>query len=520
MWPSPGLTAAIDLAIVLLAVLMLVVATSRGMFEKGTTPRRGRTLIAAGVAATAIYYLIDFLLLVSLLTGGVEPLALQVWQLQVRGGAALLSLALIAAGFLVVAKQRRFVELKMRSASVQVQQAEATALESEGRFRALIEQFADPLYCFEFRPPLDVSASLEQQVLASRDAVLVDCNAAFASLLRARHPGQALGMRLGTVGAARDDAAYTAFFDAFIASGYRLVGYDLAYRSTTGAPRAVRVHARGVWENGELTAVWVSQQDILALKQTEDALAAREEFQQTHARISTRLLTAQQPKLSHAIESSLRDLCRHVVADCAAVIWFEPASRNSELVAAWNESGAEAGFNRPSIPLVVSKFHQTEPFVFSRLDEIPSAQKNGGIAMLREIGVKSATFVPLIVDGAVRGSCFVANRSVEREWSDRNVRDLKVFAELFASSIARLKSRQDLDRALDELERSKERLEAENIYLQEEILSTHDFREIVGESPDLKRLLATSRAGCPDANTGADSGGNRHGQRAHCSCVT
>ena len=483
---SPVLTVAMDATIVALAVLMLTVAASRGMFEKGTTPRKGRTLIATGVGITALYYLVDLVLVVGPNSGSAQQLAgLDVWRQQARSLAALLSLAFIAAGFLVVAHQRRVVEQKMRSASAQVRQAEATVLESEGRFRALIEQFAEPLYCFEFQPPLDVDADLDQQVAATRDAVLVDCNKAYASLLKARHPGQALGTRLGTFGAAGDDAAFKAFFAAFIASGYRLAGYDLEYRNRAGAPRALRVHARGVWENGELTAVWASHQDVLALKQTEDALAAREAFQQVHARISTRLLTAPQEALNRAIQASLKDLCRHVTAEWAAVVWSDDAGAAGDLVATWIQPDASTGLKPSRIAPAVRELHRGQPLAFARLEDLSGNRR----AALKELGVKAAALVPLIVDGVARGSCFVANRRMERDWSERNVEEIRVFAELFASSIARWKSRQDLDRVLDELERSKDRLEAENVYLQEEILSTHDFREIVGESADLKLCL-------------------------------
>jgi PAS domain S-box-containing protein len=47
----------------------------------------------------------------------------------------------------------------------------------------------------------------------------------------------------------------------------------------------------------------------------------------------------------------------------------------------------------------------------------------------------------------------------------------------------------DLRNALKEVGRLKNRLEAENIYLQEEIKTSHDFEEIVGESSPLRQAL-------------------------------
>ncbi len=53
----------------------------------------------------------------------------------------------------------------------------------------------------------------------------------------------------------------------------------------------------------------------------------------------------------------------------------------------------------------------------------------------------------------------------------------------------RRKAEEDLRQALMEVARLKDKLEAENLYLQEEIKRFHDFEEIVGESPALQAVL-------------------------------
>jgi PAS domain S-box-containing protein len=53
----------------------------------------------------------------------------------------------------------------------------------------------------------------------------------------------------------------------------------------------------------------------------------------------------------------------------------------------------------------------------------------------------------------------------------------------------RRKAEDDLREALLEVARLKDRLEAENLYLQEEIKRSHDFEEIVGESATLRSVL-------------------------------
>jgi predicted ATPase/transcriptional regulator with GAF, ATPase, and Fis domain len=66
---------------------------------------------------------------------------------------------------------------------------------------------------------------------------------------------------------------------------------------------------------------------------------------------------------------------------------------------------------------------------------------------------------------------------------------LKVFAARAGAELERLKAEDGLRAALAEVETLKNRLQAENVYLQEEIRREHNFQEIVGSSPALLALL-------------------------------
>jgi predicted ATPase/transcriptional regulator with GAF, ATPase, and Fis domain len=67
---------------------------------------------------------------------------------------------------------------------------------------------------------------------------------------------------------------------------------------------------------------------------------------------------------------------------------------------------------------------------------------------------------------------------------------LKIFAARAGAELERLKADEELKFALAEVEALKNRLQAENIYLQEELSQEHPFKEIVGNSPPLLRMLA------------------------------
>ncbi|HEY2796503.1 MAG TPA: sigma 54-interacting transcriptional regulator [Thermoanaerobaculia bacterium] len=84
--------------------------------------------------------------------------------------------------------------------------------------------------------------------------------------------------------------------------------------------------------------------------------------------------------------------------------------------------------------------------------------------------------------GAVIGHLAVIDDGPMQE-SSLEASVLQVFADRAAAELERL-------RASSELEALKDRLQAENVYLQEEIRSQHNFEEIIGNSPALLAALA------------------------------
>ena len=83
---------------------------------------------------------------------------------------------------------------------------------------------------------------------------------------------------------------------------------------------------------------------------------------------------------------------------------------------------------------------------------------------------------------------------------------LSIFASRAGAELQRLKAEQELRRALAEVEQLKNRLHAENIYLQEEIQGQHNFGDIVGTSPRLLAVLQELERVAPTDSTVLISG--------------
>ena len=74
---------------------------------------------------------------------------------------------------------------------------------------------------------------------------------------------------------------------------------------------------------------------------------------------------------------------------------------------------------------------------------------------------------------------------------------LKIFAARAGAELERLKAENELRGALAEVEQLKNRLHAENVYLQEEILRENNFEEIIGGSPALLNVLQQLERAAP-----------------------
>jgi predicted ATPase/transcriptional regulator with GAF, ATPase, and Fis domain len=78
---------------------------------------------------------------------------------------------------------------------------------------------------------------------------------------------------------------------------------------------------------------------------------------------------------------------------------------------------------------------------------------------------------------------------------------LRIFAARAAAELQRYQAEEGLRRALEQVEELKNRLHAENLYLQEEIREQHNFEEIVGSSPALLDTLREAERVAPTDST-------------------
>ena len=98
--------------------------------------------------------------------------------------------------------------------------------------------------------------------------------------------------------------------------------------------------------------------------------------------------------------------------------------------------------------------------------------------------------MPASVAGRVVCALVIDERPVPRRWPQPLVERLQLLSEILGAALQRRRHENALRSSVAEIERLNARLEADNVYLKEEIKSYHDFDDIVGESAALRLALA------------------------------
>ena len=143
-------------------------------------------------------------------------------------------------------------------------------------------------------------------------------------------------------------------------------------------------------------------------------------------------------------------------------------------------------------PWALERIRLGDVLAFSTLDEIPSEIDR---ASHRAMGTKSAVTIPLSVAGRVVGALGVHAVREERSWPPEVLDRLKVIAGVYDQVIARLQRDEAVRAATQEVQRFRDELQAENVYLKRE------ERERLGLDP--RRRAERGRA----PRAGTDSAG-------------
>jgi formate hydrogenlyase transcriptional activator len=196
-----------------------------------------------------------------------------------------------------------------------------------------------------------------------------------------------------------------------------------------------------------------------------------------------------------ALLHSISDILRRVVPySGAALTLYNPNSQTFRYLAMegtipsdYFRAGLE--FDRKQT-ISAWVFDHQRPVVRRDLEK---EQKYPNDSRLVAKGIYSDCIVPLIIGGKCIGTLNVGSAK-RNQYSEEHLEILQEIANQVALAVANMQS-------YEEIVELKARLEKENVYLQEEIRTEHNFEEIIGNSPTLLAVLRKVEQVAPD---GAD----------------
>ncbi|MGB5722605.1 MAG: sigma 54-interacting transcriptional regulator [Woeseiaceae bacterium] len=396
---------------------------------------------------------------------------------------------MVALGLFFALRNRRSADTEILDTRRELEVSKYFEYQAEERFRYLFDSTSNSVYCYRFDPPMPTDLPVDVQVTRSYGAILQDCNVIFARELGADDPSEVVGRPMHELDSAKDTAAHEAYFRTFVENEYRLDRYNLEYAAPDGERCSLQVNLVGIVRGGLLHRMWAVESNLTLLRQTEEALERQRRFQELVAMVSARLVTAPDEEADVIVQDCMRLVCDFVGADRSTLFWLDEEKNSASIAYIWSPDGNPFGaVSMDQFPSFGAELMAKRPV---RIDDVANVSEKYQTDRenLQRYNLKSFIALPMAVGGKAVGGMTCGRLKQQQAWSDQQVRDLTVFAELFANFVLRLKSRRALDDAMSQLEVAKERLEAENVYLRHEIELTHGFDEIIGRSDVVLRSL-------------------------------
>jgi len=239
------------------------------------------------------------------------------------------------------------------------------------------------------------------------------------------------------------------------------------------------------------------------------SLDGRLRFETLLADLSARFVNIPAAKVDTEIEDAQRQVCECLDLDMCLLWQLSPDHPGSMLL---THSHLPSGLPplpeiwdcKESFPWALERFLRGETIVLSRLTDAP-VEASLDVEVVRSFGVKSLVSIPLSTGG---GPTFGAlNFDVtreERDWPVEHVSRLRLVAQVFANALARKRdeqalreSQERLRQTLEEVQRLRDRLQVENVYLREQLRRDDGHASIVGESEGIRKMLAMAKRVAP-----------------------
>jgi formate hydrogenlyase transcriptional activator len=237
------------------------------------------------------------------------------------------------------------------------------------------------------------------------------------------------------------------------------------------------------------------QAEMPERKGTEQALEERLQFEMLLAEISAHFVNLPADQIDGEIKDTQRRICEFLNLDRSSLGQVPEREPGTLLLTHIHQPpGSPSPPGRPNardlFPWTTQKVLAAEAVIITKMSDLPPEAGRDRESYGR-YGTKSVVVIPLSVGGGPPfGLLTFSVMREERDWPETVVKGFRLIAQVFANALARKRADEQLKKHVGEIEELKQRLERENIYLQEEVKLLVEHTEILGPSLTMKKVLS------------------------------
>jgi formate hydrogenlyase transcriptional activator len=216
------------------------------------------------------------------------------------------------------------------------------------------------------------------------------------------------------------------------------------------------------------------------------------QFERLVASLSSTFASLQFEELSPAVLHTLDQVCLTLNVDSSSLIAFDDDAGVKTCVSRSRPGirtpGDDANIDAAAWTWTRGRLADGLSLPISRLEDLPmEAREEREYA--RRAGLPTSLSVPVSFNGRLLCALMVASAQRYREWPAAFQDRVRLIAQIIGTALQRARQESALRASLDEIKRLNSRLAADNVCLQEEIKTFHDFDEIVGDSVVMRNAL-------------------------------
>jgi formate hydrogenlyase transcriptional activator len=215
------------------------------------------------------------------------------------------------------------------------------------------------------------------------------------------------------------------------------------------------------------------------------------QFERLAATLSSRFARLHVEDVAPAIAGALEQIGRPLGVEVCNLVEFADGGAISA-VHTWRDDAVpcrSVNAGTPPPRWMLDRLARNEVVGVARPVDLPAEERQAASGQ----PFWSALGVPVLVAEQVICGLIVWTRHVQGHWPDPLIERVRLIAEILGVALQRCRHATALRASLATIERLNSALTADNVYLQEEIKTYHDFDAIVGESATLR--LALTRLG-------------------------